>query len=104
MWAYERSCQRYVAVSQSLGEPDRFRLRYREQLMQVVREIVQKQLPPSVEVVRDTAVESGIPAAHLDHLVRLALVELQSLHEGNFARYRLRPSEFEALATVGKGT
>jgi hypothetical protein len=27
IWAYQRSCARYSAVRQSLGEPDPFRLR-----------------------------------------------------------------------------
>ena len=98
VWAYERSCQRYIALRQSLGEPDPFRLRYREQMMRVVREIVQQRSPPSVEVVTAVAVESGIPAEHLDHFVRLAIVELRSLHEGNFARYRFKPSEYDAWA------
>lgn len=98
VWAYERSSQRYVAVRQSLGEPDRFRLRYREPLMQVVRSVVQKGLEPTVEVVKNAALEVEIPAEHLEHFVRSAVVELQALHEGNFARYRLRPSEFKAWA------
>ena len=98
VWAYERSSQRYVAVRQSLGEPDPFRLRYREQLMQVVRTIVQKGLQPTVDVVKDAANQVGVAAEHLEHFVRLAAVELQALHEGNFARYRLRPSEFKVWA------
>lgn len=98
VWAYERSSQRYVAVRQSLGEPDPFRLRYREQLMQVVKTIVQKGLQPSVDVVKDAANQVGVPAEHLEHFVRLAVLELQALHEGNFARYRLRLSEFKAWA------
>jgi hypothetical protein len=102
VWAYERSSQRYVAVRQSLGEPDPFRLRYREPLMQVVGTIVQKGLEPKVDVVKDAAIEAGIPAEHLEHFVRLAALELQSLHEGNFARYRLRPSEFKAWAESRK--
>lgn len=103
VWAYERSCQRYAAVGQSLGEPDPFRLRYREPLMQVVRTVVQDRLEPEVGVIKDVSVKAGVPAEHLDHFVRLAVIELQSLHEGNFARYRLRPSEFEAWAGVRRG-
>ena len=30
IWAYERSCARYSSVRQSLGNPDPFRMRYRE--------------------------------------------------------------------------
>jgi len=102
IWAYERSCQRYAAVRQSLGEPDQFRLRYREQLMQVVQTIVQQQLAAKAEVVNEIAVKLAIPTEHLDHFVRLSLIELLSLHEGNFVRYRLRPSEFFAWATRQK--
>lgn len=102
VWAYERSSQRYVAVRQSLGEPDPFRLRYREPLIQVIRTIVQMGVEPAVDVVKDAAIEAGIPAEHLEHFVRLAVLELQSLHEGNFARYRLRPSEFKAWAESRK--
>ncbi len=40
VWAYERSARRYTAVQQSFGAPDEFRLRYREQLRNVVGEIV----------------------------------------------------------------
>ena len=32
VWAYERSCARYSAVRQPLGEPDKFRLRYRDRI------------------------------------------------------------------------
>ncbi len=35
IWAYERSAARYAAVRQSLGEPDPFRLKYRDPLREV---------------------------------------------------------------------
>jgi hypothetical protein len=41
IWAYERSAARYAAVRQSLGEPDPFRLRYREQFRELIRLIEQ---------------------------------------------------------------
>jgi len=103
VWAYERSCQQYAAVRQSLGEPDQFRLQYRQQLTQVVQEIVRAQSSPDPRRLRDAASAAGIPAEHLDHFVRLAQVELQSIHEGNFARYRLRPSEYHAWAQRPRG-
>jgi hypothetical protein len=40
-WAYERSCARYAAIRQSLGEPDPFRFRYRERIADTVRAIVE---------------------------------------------------------------
>lgn len=41
VWAYERSCQQYVAVKQNLVPPDIFRLRYRQALSDVVAAIIQ---------------------------------------------------------------
>jgi hypothetical protein len=39
IWAYERSARRYAAIQQSLGAPDQFRLRYREELRGVVSDL-----------------------------------------------------------------
>jgi hypothetical protein len=40
LWAYERSSARYVALRQSLGDPDAFRMRHRAALRQVVADVV----------------------------------------------------------------
>jgi hypothetical protein len=40
IWAYQRSCARYSAVRQSLGEPDPFRFKYREQIKKLVARVV----------------------------------------------------------------
>jgi hypothetical protein len=99
VWAYERSAQRYVAVRQSLGEPDRFRLKFRNELIEVVGEIVRRKVSPTLEEVAKAA-SDRIPAEHLDDFVRMAIQELENLHEGNFARFRLRPSEYHAWREV----
>ena len=44
LWAYKRSAVRYVAVQQSLGEPDPFRSRHRTLLREVVGEVVRKHM------------------------------------------------------------
>lgn len=95
VWAYERSAKRYVAVRQSLGEPDKFRLRFRNELTEVVGNIVRGGLAPTVGAVTRVAREH-VSAEHLDDFVRMAISDLENLHEGNFARFRLRPSEFLA--------
>lgn len=95
VWAYERSCQRYAAISQSLGQPDRFRLRFRNELTEVVSEIVRSLVRPTVELVTKAAADR-VRAEHLDDFVRMAVKELDNLHEGNYARFRLRPSEYQA--------
>ena len=95
VWAYEQSAKRYVAVRQSLGEPDKFRLRYRTELTEVVGDIVRGGLAPTVEAVT-TVARKHVPAEQLDDFVRMIINDLENLHEGNFARFRLRPSEFHA--------
>jgi Fic family protein len=102
VWAYERSAQRYVAVRQSLGEPDKFRLRFRNELTEVVGELVRARVAPTVEEVTSKARER-VPSEHLDDFVRMATKELENLHEGNFARFRLRPSEYHAWREVVPG-
>jgi Fic family protein len=101
LWAYERSAARYKAVRQSLGEPDPFRLRYRDGLRDVVRDVVRRPMDRQAarahlgNVVRET-----IPAADREQFMEVAETELLGLHEGNFARYQIRPSEFAAWRRV----
>lgn len=93
IWAYERSAKRYVAVRQSLGEPDKFRLRFRNELTEAVSNIVRGGVAPTVEAVTRVSREH-VPAEYLDDFVRMTINDLGNLHEGNFARFKLRPSEF----------
>jgi hypothetical protein len=95
VWSYERSCQRYLAVRQSMAEPDPFRLRYREALIEAVSEAVRRPATPPDFVIRDYALER-IPAEDRAAFADMARKELERLHEGTIARYRLRPSEYEA--------
>lgn len=94
VWAYERSCQQYVAVQQQLIPPDTFRLRYRNELAETVRAIVRGGLSAS-----EAAIRSAIPktVAHEDQprFVTLAMTEFKTLHAGNAIRFGLRPLEFD---------
>jgi Fic family protein len=40
IWAYQRSAARYVAVQQTIGEPDPFRLAYRNELRDVIGMVI----------------------------------------------------------------
>lgn len=101
MWAYERSAARYAAVRQSLGEPDPFRLRYREQFRELIAELVRTRVDRK-DVATRIAVWSKkeIDAGDCQHFAEIVEAELAGLHEGNFARYRIRPSEFRAWRQV----
>ncbi len=93
IWAYERSSQRYKTVRDSLPEPDLFRLKYRDALIELVGEIVRRGLDPAAEAATDLASELVAPE-DLDQFRALALAEVARLHDGNIARFRLRPAEF----------
>lgn len=97
VWAYERSSARYSAVRQSLGEPDPFRLRYRVLIAEVVAAMVRAGMDRkgAVARVRQCASEQ-VPPVDQPRFVEVVETEIMSLHEGNIARYRLRPAEFRA--------
>lgn len=98
IWTYERSCNRYQVVRHSLGEPDTFRLQYRKALIDCVGEAIR-------QVGRGNAIDPAEVLSHLakglvpekdrEHFLKIAKEEIAALHEGNFARYRLRPGEFK---------
>lgn len=95
LWAYERSAARYAAVRQSLGEPDPFRLRYRERLRDIVRDVVRGPMDRKAARAHLAATaREDIPTADQEQFIEVAETELLGLHEGNFARYQIRPSEF----------
>lgn len=97
IWAYERSAARYAAVRQSLGEPDPFRLKHRDALRAVVAEIVRTGMDRKSAAARIASwTKAHIDAPDRERFRDIAESELLSLHEGNFARYQIRPSEFRA--------
>jgi hypothetical protein len=97
VWAYERSCARYSAVCRSIGEPDPFRLRYRQLIRETVSAVVGGGMDKNTAVafIRDRAA-TDIPKADQPQFIEVAETELMNLHEGNMARYRLRPSQYQA--------
>jgi len=102
VWAYERSCQQYVAVKQSLVPPDVFRLKYRAELAEAVRSIVKTCTSSTADNIRATIPET-VSLENREHFVELVQREFESLYEGNIARFGIRPSEFSAWRkAVGK--
>ena len=95
VWAYERSCARYAAVRRSLGEPDQFRLRHRALIGEAVTAIVTGNMDKrqTTAYIRKMA-ENRLNDVDSLRFVEVVETELMSLHEGNMARYKIRPSEF----------
>ena len=94
VWAYERSTQEYTALKQNLAEPDPLRLRYRELIKRVIREVVLAPNTDSLDMIRQ-AVAQIVDLTERDEVQALLIDELRRLHEGVLARYGLRPSEWE---------
>jgi Fic family protein len=95
--AYRRSCARYSNVRQTLGDPDQFRLRNRADIANFVREVVLGGMDKraAAKWIAVNAVKL-ISQAERPKFIEVVETELGCLHGGNIARYRLRPSEFEA--------
>lgn len=105
VWAYERSSARYSAVQQSLGEPDLFRLRHRDLIGTLVAEIVRGEIgrKAATALVRKNASTLISPEVQA-RFVEVVETEIMSLHEGNIARYRLRPAEYVAWRCAWHGS
>lgn len=97
IWAYKRSCARYSAVRQSLGDPDPFRLQHKQHITQVVATVVREKLSKAQAISHiHRFAQEQIEATHRERFIEVVENQLLSLHEGNIARYRLRPHEFHA--------
>jgi hypothetical protein len=95
VWAYERSAKEYVAVRKSLADPDPLRLRYRQELREIVADIVRSRRQDVLGAMERFA-DERIKARDREAFVEMVQDELKRLHPGTLARYRLRLSEFEA--------
>lgn len=95
VWAYERSASLYLATLEALGQPDPFRTRYRDLIREAVCAVVQQKMDKSKgsqfisKIARD-----NISSEDQRHFIEIAEIEVSSLHEGNFARFKIRPSEY----------
>ena len=96
VWAYERSCARYAAVRQSLGEPDPFHLRYRALVADAVSEVVGSGMGKKVAAafIKRRASED-VPREDRMRFIEVVETAVMNLHEGNIARYRLRPLQYQ---------
>lgn len=94
IWAYEQSAKRYAAIRQTLGEPDPFRVKYRDIIRETVMSSVKDKMDKAKasDFINQAALK--LPKEDQSKFVEAVETELLSLHEGNFARYKVRPSEF----------
>lgn len=93
VWAYERSCQRYVVIRDSVAEPDLFRMKYRKALIEVIGGIVRERKSPTEGQIRALA-EPQVESQDLPRFVALVHREFGRLNDGNIARYRIRLADY----------
>ena len=104
IWAYRRSAARYAAVRQSLGEPDPFRLYHRAAIRGLVGDVIRERMDKRAASTHIGAwVVEHVDEAERERFREVVERELLSLHEGNFSRYRVRPSEFAGWQSIWRG-
>lgn len=90
-WTYRRSQTKYKVVSESLGAPDPFRVKYREALNEAVGMVVRGRQPMA-----DALAALGLPDEDASKFQQLLTHELNALAVFNCARYRLGMKETQA--------
>lgn len=101
VWAYERSCFLYANTRNLVGEPDKFRLEHRTEIIDTVGDVVRNKINKveAIALIRERAATFE-KQEEKNRFVEIVERELQSLHDGNIARYRIRPSEFVEWAEI----
>ena len=92
--AYEHSVKKYSVIKESLGEPDVFRLQYRHEISALVSEIVVNGLQKMAALQAIKKQAAMLPAHQQARFIEVVETELQGLHAGNIARYRIKPSQY----------
>lgn len=96
LWAYERSSQKYAAIKQSISEPNPFRVKYYQEMRHIIAKIIASEINRSnvVDFIQNWS-DQNIDKKDFEKFQVLIENELLSLHEGNFARYHVTPSQFK---------
>lgn len=93
--AYERACQQYLAVRREMIQPDTFRLRYRQALSEIIRNLVERNLVANESNIRQN-LPASVAEADRPRFISLVQAEFKTLHAGNAIRFGIRPLVFEA--------
>ncbi len=100
IWAYERSAQQYAVQRQSIGEPDLFRVRYRNEIRDLIKDVIVNVMSKDLaaKFIQERKVQ--LPIEDQAKFTNTVESELLNLHVGNFARYYISPSEFKKWQEV----
>jgi Fic family protein len=97
VWTYRRSIEKYRVIQESMGGPDPFRARLREQLGDAIRSVVLEH-----KTAEKASGELSLDAEDRDAFLDMLRKELQSLQTYNCARYRLSLRRTEMWIGIGR--
>lgn len=97
IWAYNRSSQKYSAIQQTMGEPNLLKMKYRTVIHDIIQTVIWEKVagPQLVSRIQNLLWTQKLPEADTAELFKLIEIEILSLHDGNIARFKIRPSEFQ---------
>lgn len=97
VWAYKRSAERYSALQQAMGEPNLLKIKYRDIIQKIIRTIILKKVSGSriVTTIKNLLAREKIIEPEFTQLFQIIEREIVNLHDGNIARFKIRPSEFQ---------
>jgi hypothetical protein len=81
-----------------MSEPNLLKLKYRDVVHEIVRTIVLERVegPRIVSYIQYLIDQKGLPMSDQREIFELIETEILSLHDGNVARFKVRPAEFLA--------
>jgi hypothetical protein len=94
IWAYSRSCERYLAIQQSMCEPDAFRFKYQTALSAIVRAIVCEKLPGTHDEIESVA-KKWVPGNDVAPMIDVVQSDLDRLYHGNITSFKIRSSDYQ---------
>ena len=104
IWAYKRSCYRYSAIQQSIGEPNLLKLKYRNDIQHIIRNIIIELITGHriVLAIKQYVSKLDIIESDSKELCNLIESEMINLHDNNIARFKIKPSEFNLWKNANK--
>jgi Fic family protein len=98
VFAYKRSAQQYSAIQQDMGEANLFKLKHRVSIHSIIQNLILEKIPGSQLTVtlKKSVLDLNLSIAEASQLLQIIETEIISLHEDNIARFKLRPSDFQA--------
>jgi Fic family protein len=105
LWAYERSTLRYSEERGHLMEPDILIERYDAIIKKTIHEVVKQKITKerAISMINFLA-ENEIPSQDRSRFIDVIHAELLALHDGNIAKYKIKPSEFYGWQKVWIGS